>query len=135
MRIHGNVARAFLRTRDVAFYSPVMAVTARAEEFSKGATIGLLSDMLSFSSHCASAESSHHLYDVHFSLLPLSLPPPAFSSPSYLVPVYCTQRLFFCPFPLAYFSPKHQSNQSLSAMHKILITGILRGRNTAESQL
>lgn len=130
MHIYGNVVRAFLCTRNGAFHSPVMAVTAQAEEFSKGATIRLLSDMLSFSSHCASAGSSHHLYDVQFSLLPFSVSPGFSNSPVILF-------LSIAPkeFSFAYFSPKHQSNESLSAMHEILITCILRGRNTAEAQL
>lgn len=45
---------------------PVLAVTALAGRISEGATTRLLSDVLSFSSHRGSAESSHHLYDVPF---------------------------------------------------------------------
>ena len=45
---------------------PIMAVTALAGRISEGATTRLLSDVLSFSSRCGSAESSHHLYDVPF---------------------------------------------------------------------
>lgn len=113
--------RPWICVHNSVFCSPVMAVTAVAEEFSKGATIRLLSDMLSFSSHSGSTESSRHLYDVPFLLFP-SYTSPVFSVPSYLVPVYCIEGGFFfcslfCPFVSPTSSPKHQS-KSLSAMQK-----------------
>lgn len=130
--------RPWIRVHNSVFCSPVMAVTAVAEEFSKGATIRLLSDMLSFSSHSGSTESSRHLYDVPFLLFP-SYTSPVFSVPSYLVPVYCIEGGFFflfplLPFCLAYFFSE-TSIKVFICDAKILITGILRSHNTAESQL
>lgn len=58
-------------TGENAFYSS-HAVTAVAEELHKGATIQLLSDMLSFSSRRGSTESPRHLSDAPF--LPSTLP-------------------------------------------------------------
>lgn len=81
----------------VVSFTPLKAVTGLAEKFSKGATIRRLSDMLSFSSHCGSTESSRHLYDAPFFLSPFSMSPP-FSFPSYLVPVHCIEIVFFSPF-------------------------------------
>lgn len=129
---------AFTCTSNGVFYSPVMTVTAPAEEFNKGATIQLLSDMLSFSLDCGSEESSHHLYDAPFFLLPFSLSP-AFSFPSNLVPVCCIERVFFFFFFLLFCSfPSPTSLQTSINVFicnaKILITGILRSHNTAESQ-
>lgn len=117
------------------FYSPVMAVTAPAEEFSKGATIRLLSDRLSFSSRCGSTKSSHHPYNVPFFLFTL------LSVPCFFIPrLSCS-----CPlhwkgfFSFHALSPSPTSlpsiNQSLHGNAKILITGALRSHNTAESQL
>lgn len=49
--------------------------TALAERFSKGRAIRRQSDLLSVSWRCGSTESSHHLYDVSFFFLSLSVSP------------------------------------------------------------
>lgn len=113
----------------------------RTEEFSKGATIRLLSDRLSFSSRCGSTKSSHHPYNAPFFLFTLLSVPCFFNPRGYLVPVHRTERVFilfffspsmpFLPRPL----PFQASIKVLMCNAKILITGILRSHNTAGSPL
>lgn len=127
-------AFVFTCTRICGFYSPVMALTGSAEEFSEGTTIQLLSDRLSFSARCGSTKSSHRPHNVPFFLFTL-LSVPCFSIPSYLVPVHCIEGIFFIPCPFYLTSFLLSINQSLDCNAKILITGVLRCRYAAESQL
>ena len=127
---------AFVCTRNSVFYSPVMALTALAEEFRRGAMIRLLSDMLSFSSHCGSTESPHHLYDVLFFLLPSSVSPAFFHSSVILFLSVALKEFFFfffTPFltrPLLF----QTSIKVFICNAKILITGILRSLQNHNSK-
>lgn len=120
---HCGFIPAFISTSNSVFYSPVMTVTAPAEEFNKGATIRLLSDTLSFSLHCGSAESSPQPLMLLSSFYP-SLCPQLFHPPLIFF-LFIAMKGFLFNFFLLLFFLAHFSSNIFICNVKIM-TGILR---------